>query len=274
MIPIKNIVPKLNVLFSDFRIPHLLVIALVSIIANHLMENDNFPMSESYDFPLLKITSSILIGILIFMLTNYNFKYYKKNYFMEQINSKALRRFLLSTLGYITILYIPSYYITLEFANQGSDLYHLFIGLLLTLMLSCIIILPMFAKDIYDLYKLKPIQGKLIIRKGAKINIIDCTNIAYFLSKDKIVSVIEVDGTSRVTDFTLSEMESKVNDHLFFRANRQTLIHARSILEIKTITNGKLSVTLTPLIFGQEAVQIVISRYKKQAFMAWFQKRL
>ncbi|MEO0527156.1 MAG: LytTR family DNA-binding domain-containing protein [Bacteroidota bacterium] len=140
--------------------------------------------------------------------------------------------------------------------------------------MSTIGIAVLFSKDIYKLHKLASLYGKLKVQQGGKITMINYTEIAFMYSENKIVYIIKTDGTSIVTDFTLNEVESEVSEQSFFRANRQTILHARSIEQVKSIENGKLSVVLKPKISDKKAFQIIISRYKKQEFMNWFKGKL
>ena len=76
------------------------------------------------------------------------------------------------------------------------------------------------------------------------------------------------------TDFTLNEIESKISEQSFFRVNRQIILNVRSIEQIQSIENGKLSIILKPKLSHQKASHITISRYKKQEFMSWFKDKL
>lgn len=85
---------------------------------------------------------------------------------------------------------------------------------------------------------------------------------------------MKIDGASIVTDFTLNDIEDEVSEQSFFRANRQIILHARSIEQIESIENGKLSVLLKSIFSDQKTSQINISRYKRQTFLDWFDRKL
>jgi DNA-binding LytR/AlgR family response regulator len=85
------------------------------------------------------------------------------------------------------------------------------------------------------------------------------------------VYTVQNDGTTIITDFTLNELEEKINDQLFFRANRQIIIHKNAVDQIKKIENGKLHIQLKTVIKNDTIAEINISRYKRKAFMNWFQ---
>ncbi|KZS41945.1 hypothetical protein AWE51_00440 [Aquimarina aggregata] len=261
----------------SFKKPHLqkaLGLLGISVIANHLTQSDHFPLSDSYNFPLYSIITTMVIGTAVMLIAERNFKRYKNKYFLKQLNVRVLGLFLLSTLGYIVLIYIPVYYIFGWIIDADYQFYYLLTGLVITLMLSLIFIVVMFAQDIYDLHKLETIEGKLSITKGGKRRLITYKEIGYFFSEDKVVYVLLMNGDTLATDFSLNEIESNTNIKLFFRANRQTFLHARAVDEIEKIENGKLSVSLKPGTFGKNISKNIISRYKKQEFIDWFEHKL
>lgn len=261
--------------FSNYWIKNGFFIIIFSIVINHFTAPENFPFNRNYQFPLIPIIASIIGGTVAIIIAYFNFKYYKNKYFIEKIDTKILLRFLFTTLGYITILYIPFYYVA-NFLVNGKinyNFYYLLNGLSVSLLIDTILITLLFSSDIYKLHKLNSIQGILKVKQSGKITLVKHSEIAYIYSENKIVYIVKTDGSLIVTDFTLNEIENKINEQNFFRTNRQTIIHPRSIEQIKSIENGKLTVLLKPVISNKESLQINISRYKKQAFMNWFQNK-
>ena len=210
------------------------------------------------------------------LIARFNFKYYKRKYFTEEINIEVLLRFLFSTLGYITILYILLYYGLNGLINgvESYSIYHLLSGLSISLLICTLGIALLFSVDVYKLHKLLSIKGILKVRQGGKMTLVEYPEIALIYSENKIVYILKMDGTSITTDFTLNQVESKISEQTFFRANRQTILHVNSIEQVKSIENGKLSVVLKPINTNKNAFQINISRYKKQEFMNWFERKL
>lgn len=267
---------KNSINFSNFWIRNGFIIIILSIVTNHLFEPESFPFHKDYKFPLFPILVSIITGSLIILIARFNFNYYEDKHFSKKINTQILLRFLFSTLGYITILYLFLYFSLNGFINgiDSYNLYYLLTGLSISLLITAIGITLLFSTDIYKLHKLSTIKGTLKIKQGGKITLVKYSEIAFIYSENKIVSIVKKDGTRVITDFTLSEVESKISEQSFYRANRQIILHARSIEEIKSIENGKLSVQLKPTISNEKAFQINISRYKKHAFMDWFENKL
>ena len=248
-----------------------IVLTIFSLVVNHLATRDSFLGSESYRFPIEGFLSTIVLLILIGIIANLNFKFYKKKHFSKKVEIVTIAWFMASTLGYITIMYIPINIIIDIVAGGQTEFYYLLIGLLITLLLSFIFIVFLYAQDIYNLYKLSIKDAEITIESGAKMTKLTYENIACFYSENKIVYTVQNDGTTINTDFTLNELEEKINDQLFFRANRQIIIHKGAVDQIEKIENGKLRIRLKASTENDAIAEINISRYKRKAFVNWFQ---
>lgn len=249
----------------------IIVYTIFSLVINHLALRDSFPGSASYRFPIEGFLSSIVLCILISIIAELNFKFYKKKYFSKKIEKGTIVWFMASTLSYITIMYILLSIISNLILGGQTVFYYLVIGLLITLLLSFTLIGSLYAKDIYHLYKLSLKDAEIRIESGSKITKLTYENIACFYSENKIVYTVRNDGTTITTDFTLNELEEKINDQLFYRANRQIIIHKEAVDQIEKIENGKLRIRLKASIENDAIATINISRYKRQEFMNWFE---
>jgi hypothetical protein len=252
-------------------IQKVIVLTIFSLVVNHLATRDSFPGSESYKFPIEGFLSSIVLFILIGIIADLNFKFYKKRHFSKKVEIVTIIWFMASTLGYVTIMYIPVNFIFNAVAGGQTEFYYLLIGLLITLLISFILIGLLYAPDIYNLYKLSIKDAEITIESGAKITKLTYENIACFYSENKIVYTVQNDGRTINTDFTLNELEEKINDQLFFRANRKIIIHKEAVDQIEKIENGKLRIQLKALNKNDALTEINISRYKRKAFMNWIQ---
>ena len=178
---------------------------------------------------------------------------------------------MLTTLGYITLIYVPANVILELFLDGQVHYYYIVIGLLITLLVCFVFISLFYAHDFYDLYQRSVKDAEITIESGAKIIKLIYDNINCFYSENKIVYAVQNDGTIITTDFTLNELEEKINDQLFFRVNRKMIIHRDAIRQVKKIENGKLLIRLNGTINGDATSEINISRYKRKAFLEWFQ---
>ena len=273
--PTKNTVKKIRYKFISTStwnwLKKLILLIIFSLVINHLATRDSFPASESYRFPIEGFLSSIVLCILIGIIADFNFKIYKKKYFYKKVEVVTIAWFMASTLGYITILYIPLCIILNIVAGGQTEFYYVLIGLLITLLVSFILIALSYAQDIYNLYNSSIKNAEITIESGAKITKLTYEEILCFYIENKIVYTVQNDSTTLSTDFTLNELEEKINDQLFFRANRKIIIHKDAVDQIEKIENGKLQIRLKSSIQNDAITEIIISRYKRKEFMDWFQ---
>ena len=248
-----------------------IVLIIFSLVINHLAARENFPGNDSYSFPIEGFLASIVLCIIIGIITEVNFQYYKKKHFSKKVEMTTIAWFMASTLGYITLMYIPINFIFSLVVDGEIEFYYLLIGLLITLLLSFILIGVSYAQDVYNLYKTSLKAAVVTIESGAKTTMLAYENIACFYSENKIVFAVKTDGTTISTDFILNELEEKINNQLFYRANRQIIVHKDAVEEIEKIENGKLRIQLKAAIENDAITEINISRYKRKEFMNWFQ---
>lgn len=257
---------------SVWRWPKLITLfALLALVINHLNNPELFSSISAYRFPIEGFIASLVLSLLIMLIADFNFEYYKKKHFAVKVEKGAIIRFLMSTLGLITLMYFPVNYIFKSIFGGSMPFYFVLIGLLLTLLLSFTIIGIAFAPKLYRLYKFSLKEAELTIESGARTTKLTYENIACFYTENKIVHTVQNDGKTLTTDFTLNELEDKLNDQLFFRANRKIIIHKDAVKQMEKIENGKLRISLKDPIAGSTMTEIIISRYKRQAFINWFE---
>lgn len=90
-------------------------------------------------------------------------------------------------------------------------------------------------------------------------------DIVYFFSELGNTKAILKNNTFEVVPLTLEELEKQLDSQLFFRANRQFIIHIDAIQNVFNHFNGKLKVELK----NYSDLDILISREKSSAFKAW-----
>jgi hypothetical protein len=251
-------------------IRNLIVLTLLSIITSHLTDHELFSPNSSYNFPWESTLISITLGILISLIAHQNFKYYTKHYFSKSVSTNLIITYVLSTLEIISITYFAVYCFLIWLTNNNFELYFFLIGLLVTLLMCVIAMFLMYGEKIYKLHKSNSSNLSVTIQKNGKTVKIAYNEIAYFFSEEKVVYAMKITGESIATDFTLQELEAKLTQNVFFRANRQFIVHLSSIDEVTTIENGKLQVMLQPKISAFDHSQLIVSRYKKQEFLNWF----
>jgi DNA-binding LytR/AlgR family response regulator len=97
---------------------------------------------------------------------------------------------------------------------------------------------------------------------------VDTKDIACFV-RDNLNYLYTFTGEKFILDYTtLEDIEELLDPKIFYRANRQSIIHINAIQSVKPHENQKLSVFLkTPL-----KMEVDISREKAPAFKKWFDR--
>ncbi|WP_221390973.1 LytTR family DNA-binding domain-containing protein [Dyadobacter sp. NIV53] len=91
------------------------------------------------------------------------------------------------------------------------------------------------------------------------------SDIEYLYSELKITKAKLSNGTEEVLPQTLEELEQQLDPKLFFRVNRQFIIHIDSIKHIHNYFNGKLKIELRK----NPEVEIIVSREKATIIKNW-----
>ena len=111
----------------------------------------------------------------------------------------------------------------------------------------------------------KRYKNRFLVKQQEQLIPIAKEEIAYFFSTNGLVCLVRQDGRQFVVDYTLEELEKRLDPALFFRLNRQFIATLDSISQIHTYFNGKLKLELQPKIAGE----VLVSREKAQVFKEW-----
>jgi len=103
----------------------------------------------------------------------------------------------------------------------------------------------------------------LPFRDGYKTVLV--SDVTYFHSEQKITRARLLDGKDEILPQTMEELEQQLDPKLFFRANRQFIIHIDAIQQLHNYFNSKLKVTLKK----NPEVEIIVSRDKANLLKSW-----
>ncbi|MEO6315512.1 MAG: LytTR family DNA-binding domain-containing protein [Chitinophagaceae bacterium] len=111
-------------------------------------------------------------------------------------------------------------------------------------------------------------KQKFIVSHRRQWMPVNTKDIACFL-KENIHYIFTFTGEKHILDFTtLEEIEDLLDPNVFYRANRQCIVHADAIQTVTPHENQKLTLTLkAPL-----KMQVDISREKAPAFKKWMER--
>jgi DNA-binding LytR/AlgR family response regulator len=87
---------------------------------------------------------------------------------------------------------------------------------------------------------------RIMIRYGETIKVVDIKDVAYFRTEDKIVFLRTFDNKNYPVDFSLDELQSKLDTSRWFRINRQFIISFESIDRMTAYSKSRIKITLRP----------------------------
>ncbi|MEO0895933.1 MAG: LytTR family DNA-binding domain-containing protein [Bacteroidota bacterium] len=114
--------------------------------------------------------------------------------------------------------------------------------------------------------KEKSYKTRFVVKRGEHIHPIAVSDILFFYSEDKATLFKTRDGQRFFLDYTLNELEDKINPDEFFRVNRQYLCRIDSIEKILTYSQRRIRLYLK---HTGDDTEVLVSREKVQKFKAW-----
>ena len=114
----------------------------------------------------------------------------------------------------------------------------------------------------------KQYKSRFVINIGLHIQSKEVIDIACFNSLEGDTYLIDFQGKSYDIDYSLDQLESLLDPHLFFRINRQYIINIRAIKDIMSYSINKLKINLLHL----NNDDLTVSRYRIKEFKAWLEK--
>lgn len=109
-------------------------------------------------------------------------------------------------------------------------------------------------------------KSRLLIPYKDKFLSLDVGDIAFIYSENKMSKIVSMKGQEYKMSHSLEEMSNQLDPALFFRANRQFIVCRKSIKDIYTWFDSKLSITLSI----ETPEKIIISRARVQDFKDWY----
>jgi DNA-binding LytR/AlgR family response regulator len=100
---------------------------------------------------------------------------------------------------------------------------------------------------------------RIASRLGDRIHILDLAKVTHFFAQEKL-TYAAAEGKSHVVDYTVSDLEQKLDPHHFFRIHRSTLLNLAWVKELDAWFGGRVLVRLkdaksTELQVARERVQ-------------------
>lgn len=93
-------------------------------------------------------------------------------------------------------------------------------------------------------------------------------NISHIALKERTTLIFLNDGASMNISYSLDELESQLNPDIFFRANRQYLLHIDNIRNVSNYFNSRLKIHMKKY----PDTEIIVSRERASALKEWLDK--
>jgi DNA-binding LytR/AlgR family response regulator len=128
-------------------------------------------------------------------------------------------------------------------------------------------------KPVHDLQKLyemiieqKPqFRERFSVAFGQKIKTFTTKDIAYFLSQEGATFAVLKNNSSYPVDFSLDKLISELPPEMFFRINRQMIVHIDAVKEVIVYPKSRLKLELIP-----EMNDVFVSIDKVTPFKEWY----
>ncbi|MBC5992222.1 LytR/AlgR family response regulator transcription factor [Pontibacter cellulosilyticus] len=129
--------------------------------------------------------------------------------------------------------------------------------------------LPLDINNLHQLLQSKQLQqqikSRFLVKQGQGIKAISLEEVAYFWAEEGVVFLVTKQGKRHIINYTLDQLEEQLDSAIFFRANRQLMVHIDAVQEVRPYFKGRLSLLLLPA----TEKDIIISSSKASDFKEW-----
>jgi DNA-binding LytR/AlgR family response regulator len=176
--------------------------------------------------------------------------------FTTAYNEYAIRAFKLNSIDY---LLKP---IDKEELKAALDKYHL-----LQSKFSNEDYLKQMAELFANFNNVKKYKERFAVHVGRSVTLVSVDEIALF-SKEEVIYLVNKDGKKFITDFrSLDEIHELIDPAIFYRANRQHIVHLPFIESYRSDDTGKLTLKMRNI----KTDELIISKEKAVEFRKWFE---
>lgn len=106
-------------------------------------------------------------------------------------------------------------------------------------------------------------KSRFVVRAGHQFLSIRVESIQYFFTEHKTTWLRHQDGKKHALEHTLEELEELLDPAMFFRVNRQYIVHIDQIQQTTVYSNARLKIRLG------DATETTVSRDRVSDFKTW-----
>ncbi|MDZ4715145.1 MAG: LytTR family DNA-binding domain-containing protein [Cytophagales bacterium] len=111
-------------------------------------------------------------------------------------------------------------------------------------------------------------KERFVIKVGEHLKSIEATEILFFFSLEKATFAQTRDGRKHIVDFTLDQLQERVDHGRFFRINRKYIVALDAIKDMISYSNSRLRLVLET----SSDDDVVVARERVQPFKEWLDR--
>ena len=108
-------------------------------------------------------------------------------------------------------------------------------------------------------------KERILIKRGQQLSYLKVDQLAYFFAEGKFTYAVDTQYNKYILDNTLSDLDTELSPRLFFRINRNLIVHIEAISKVHSWAGNRLQVELK----AAALADTVVSREKVAAFKDW-----
>ncbi len=224
---------------------------------NKFLWNSKHPISYGTKFGIALVCGFVLLTFVHVLLFNIQpnwivyFLNLKDTRFYGVLTITAFRSFIVQCIAYACLFFFKNQDEKIAFQQEIDSLNHYLDDL----------------RNNRAEEKAKAYRNTIITRFQDKIIPVDIAEIAFFHLSNGIVFQYLFSKQKYIQNETLESFEKDLDPAIFYRANRQFLIHRNAVEKVEQIENRKLKVILTQ----PSPEDIIISKAKSSTFIKWLE---
>ncbi len=111
-------------------------------------------------------------------------------------------------------------------------------------------------------------KSRFIVKVGEHLRALEVADVLYFMSLEKTTFAFSRDGRKHILDFTLDDLEEKLDRARFFRINRKYVVTLDAIVDMIAYTNSRLKLVLK----NSDDPEVIVARERVQEFKVWLDR--
>jgi DNA-binding LytR/AlgR family response regulator len=114
----------------------------------------------------------------------------------------------------------------------------------------------------------KDYKARILLKVGDQLRSVEMEEVAYFYAEDDVVFAMLMDKKRYIVDYTLNQLESRLDPSKFFRISRGCIAQISSVKKVSKYFNSRLAVELDPPM----EEKVLVSRVNVQEFLQWLDR--